>query len=435
MPCRLLIFCLGLFVCLTVSGRAQPNVTTYDAMTRQLQADTSRCPLLRLTSLGKAAGGHKSLWLVRVADPALTPAQTIRVLVLCRQHGDEPASTEGVLSLLHRLAGGGDPQLRQSLFHVTLYLVPMVNPDGADVNARSNAAGADLNRDWGIFHQPETRAVARLVPLLHPNIVLDAHNWDGSDEYNADCLEIPREAETAQGKTGHALQQEAVRQLAVCGYALHPTAWGADSDPHLAHRWFSQQNILSALIETHSGDPSDVADFQRRQGMYVALIHNLVRHYAADYAVEKPRLEAWEGNYSGDVREAALFPQPALEPPISAPRPPLSRLWLWALGAYGLALWGGRTHPSRLGSPPSRNGRGKRLRAKNVAGGRPSSPTLLLARPHRGFYWGEGGEPKRDGWIPTSRVSSGYYSLARKRLGTETRVRSGQRKAVSIPPR
>ncbi len=337
---------LGLFLLLGTMACAQAlPVTTYAQMTAQLKTDAARCPLLSLTSLGKSAGGHKDLWLVCAADPASDPAKTIRLLVLCRQHGDEPASTQALLGLLHRLAGGSDPALRSSLAHVTLYVIPMVNPDGADVNARSNAVGADLNRDWGVFSQPETQAVARATRLIRPNVVIDAHNWDGGDEYNADCLEVPREMETPQGKAAHALQQAEVRDLAASGYAVHPTAWGADTDPRLAHRWFSHQGILSALVETHSGNPADSADFQRRQGMYAALIHGLVRRYAASYDSEKPYLEVWEGNPSAGFREAALFPlaTPTTPQPRVASRHAPARVWLWALCAYGLTLWGAAT--------------------------------------------------------------------------------------------
>lgn len=340
---RLWIICLGMWLGLALRTTAQPNVTSYAHMTAQLQADAAHCSLLRLTSVGQSAKGHRALWLARLADPAADPGRTIRMLVLCRQHGDEPASTEAILGLIHRLAVGGDPMLRAALAHITLYIVPMVNPDGAGANTRSNGVGANLNRDWGVFHQPETRAVAHAARLLRPNIVIDAHNWDGDDEYNADCLEIPREMVTPQGLASHALQQQAVQDLAACGYSVHPTAWGADTDPRLAHRWFSRQNILSALVETHSGSPADRTDFERREGMYAALIHSLARHYAASPAAEKTELETWEGDSLGSVHEAALFPPlpAAVSPRMFGVSHRLSYGWLWAFGIYGLALWGG----------------------------------------------------------------------------------------------
>lgn len=383
------LFLLGLGLLLGCGTRveAEPNVTSYAGMKAQLQADATRCPLIRVTSIGKSVGG-KVLYLVRIADPSTDTAKTIKLFVLCRQHGDEPAATEAVLNMIHRLAKGSDPLLRRSLGHVSLYLIPMVNPDGADFNTRANAAGADLNRDWGVFHQPETRAVAEAVSSVHPNVIIDAHNWDGSDEYNADCLEVPRETETALGRADHRIQQNAVRQLAASGYALHPTAWGPDTDSRLAHRWFTGQSTLSLLVETHFGATTDTHDFQQRQGLYTALIHGLADHYSAAYAKEKPRLDMLEGTPPPPEREAKLFnPFPSRKPASPASRWPNSYAWLWALGVFGLALWGG----------------------KKAAG--EESPGPIVVRP------------------------LGRYSRFRKREGTETKVRSGQRKPVSFPPR
>jgi predicted deacylase len=306
-------------------------------MTTQLKADAEKSPLVRVGTLGKSATRKRELWIVRLADPNAGPKQTLRLLILCRQHGDEPASTEALLHLIQSVASGGDPLLRSELAHVTLYIVPMVNPDGADAGTRVNGVRADLNRDWGIFAQPETRAVANAAKRIRPALIVDAHNWDGNDEYNADCIEIPREMETRQGRAAHAMQQQAVRDLAVCGYAVHPTAWGEDSNPHLAHRWFVHQNIPSLLVETHSGSPANRADFERREGMYTALVHSLVQHYAAPWMRKaSPEMQEQE------TQEAALFPLPAVPGTIRrvAALPKHSYRWLWAFGLYGLALWG-----------------------------------------------------------------------------------------------
>ena len=351
-------------------------ITTYAQMTVRLQQDAEKSPLVRLVSLGKSASGARRLWLVRLADPKTDPAQTQRLLVLCRQHGDEPASTEALLRLIDGVASGGEPVLRSELAHVTLYVVPMVNPDGAGAGTRVNANGADLNRDWGVFHQPETRAVAAAAKSLRPALVIDAHNWDGNDEYDADCLEIPRERESAPGRAAQAWQRQEVQDLARAGYAVHPTAWGDGSDPHLAHRWFLHEGIAAALVETHYGSPADRADFERREGMYAALVHSLARRSAA----------SWTKQTSGDTDEAALFPPPkttsAARQSASAPRHP--KPWLWAFGLYALALWG------------------MSLRK-----------TVEEARPKR----------------PAAR-----YSCPSKRGKTETIPRSGLRGAVSLPP-
>ena len=335
-PClfRVLQIVSLLLLALVLPARAAMplNVTSYARMTAQLRADVARSPLVSLASLGKSATGRRQIWLVRLRDPKADPKQTVRLLVMCRQHGDEPASTEALLHLIQSLASGGDPALRSELAHVTLYIAPMVNPDGADAGTRVSGVGADLNRDWGVFAQPETRALASAASSIQPALIVDAHNWDGYDTYNANCIEIPREMETPSGRAAHALQQQAVRDLARCGYVVHPTAWGDDSNPHLAHRWFVHFHMPSLLVETHSGSPSDRADFERRQGMYVALVHSLVRHSDAPWLHQPDDHE---------TQEAALFAPPTL--PVAflrtAALPKHSFRWLWALGVYAFALW------------------------------------------------------------------------------------------------
>ena len=372
------LFLLCLFFAAAPLGASPASITTYAQMTAQLHADARKSPLVRVASVGSAAGGARQIWLVRIADPRTDPAQTQRLLILCRQHGDEPASTESLLRLIGAAASGGDPALRSALSHVTLYVIPMVNPDGAEAGTRVNAHRADLNRDWGLFRQPETRAVAAAAKSIHPALIIDAHNWDGNDEYDADCLEIPREMETASGRAAHVWQHQALGDLAASGYAVHPTAWGDGSDPHLAHRWFLHQGIPSALVETHYGSPADRADFERREGLYAALIHSLVRRDQSP----------WTKSVSAETNEAALFPTPA--PPASARRraflPKHSFPWLWVISLYALALWG-----------------------------------MSLRKPAK--------EP------PSKRPAKPRYSYPSKRDKTETISRSGQRNAVSLPPR
>jgi len=363
-PLLLLLLCLP-------AHAARPAVTSYPALTARLKADAARSPLLRVVSLGKSAHGGRDLWLVRAQAPGIDAAHSTRILFICRQHGDEPASTEAILGMIDRLAGGGDASLRAALSHTTFYFVPMANPDGAAANTRKNGVGADLNRDWGPFQQPETRALAGAARRIAPALVIDAHNWDGDDEYDADCLEVPRASVTPLQLAEHELQQNAVRALALSGYAVHATAWGDDAKPTLAHRWFARQGYLSALVETHSGSPADALDFQRRQGMYVALVHALAhRSFPAAPA---------------GTQEAALFPTApptASVPPRRHSAPAPRRMaCLWAFGLYGLALWALRLGP--VGTEPApRKGRYYSIRTVAVSPPR-GTVSVTGARPGR----------------------------------------------------
>ncbi len=110
-------------------------------------------------------------------------------------HGDEP---EGV-GLLKRLIAYVGPRnyLTRGL---RIIFVPVVNPDGLAKGSRLNARGVDLNRNfparnWKMLangrsgkrplSEPETKAIARLVELYPPSLVVSLHaarrsvNWDG----------------------------------------------------------------------------------------------------------------------------------------------------------------------------------------------------------------------------------------------------------------
>ena len=56
-----------------------------------------------------------------------------------------------------------DPEASRILDRLTLVVVPMYNPDGAASNVRlsTNPLQIDLNRDWVLFRQPESRGFYR----------------------------------------------------------------------------------------------------------------------------------------------------------------------------------------------------------------------------------------------------------------------------------
>ena len=82
-----------------------------------------------------------------------------QVFIIARQHPPEVSGAIGMRHFVETIAGPTElaRRFRQSFLVVA---VPVVNPDGvAGGHWRHNAAGVDLNRDWGPFHQRETRAL------------------------------------------------------------------------------------------------------------------------------------------------------------------------------------------------------------------------------------------------------------------------------------
>lgn len=87
-------------------------------------------------------------------------AASKRVLVvLGRQHPPETTGSQALMGFVDRLAAD-TPLARRFRHEVFVVVVPVMNPDGVvEGNWRGNADGKDLNRDWGTFTEPETRAV------------------------------------------------------------------------------------------------------------------------------------------------------------------------------------------------------------------------------------------------------------------------------------
>ena len=104
------------------------------------------------------------------------------VYVISRQHPPEVTGHQGMMALIDAVCE--DTKLANRFRdHFTVVCVPLVNPDGvATGNWRHNARGVDLNRDWGLFRQPETRAVRDAVLSYasregaRPFLFLDYHS-------------------------------------------------------------------------------------------------------------------------------------------------------------------------------------------------------------------------------------------------------------------
>ncbi|HET7572699.1 MAG TPA: M14 family zinc carboxypeptidase [Gaiellaceae bacterium] len=138
-----------------------------------LAAAALAAPVHRVHLLGRSWGG-RPIVATEVGDP-----QGTRVLVVGEIHGNETAGI-AVARALARLRPRG----------LDLWIVPELNPDGVARNARGNAHGVDLNRNfparWKPLHgvhdsgprplsERESRIAGRLIRRLHPRVTIWFH--------------------------------------------------------------------------------------------------------------------------------------------------------------------------------------------------------------------------------------------------------------------
>ncbi|MFW9609383.1 MAG: M14-type cytosolic carboxypeptidase, partial [Aquaspirillum sp.] len=102
-----------------------------------------------------------------------------KIWVIARQHPGETMAEWFVEGLLRRLLDWQDPLSRALLDRATFYVVPNMNPDGAVAgNLRTNAAGANLNREWqtpSLTNSPEVLLVRDKMLETGVDLFLDIH--------------------------------------------------------------------------------------------------------------------------------------------------------------------------------------------------------------------------------------------------------------------
>lgn len=90
-------------------------------------------------------------------------------------HGNEPASTESLLYLIHLILEDSD--YNYLLNKIELAILPMANIDGFLKNDRYAANGLDLNRDHTKMMAPETKASKVAFADFDPHVALDFHEY------------------------------------------------------------------------------------------------------------------------------------------------------------------------------------------------------------------------------------------------------------------
>ena len=153
----------------------------------------------------------------RLADPRVTTRAEAQELIETQAavtwlsygvHGNEISSTDAsMLTAYHLLASRGDVRVADILRNTVVVIDPMQNPDGRDrfvhhfemsegltpdsdrisaehdepwPGGRTNHYLFDLNRDWFILTQPETRGRIDALQEWYPVAYVDAHEM-GSD--------------------------------------------------------------------------------------------------------------------------------------------------------------------------------------------------------------------------------------------------------------
>ena len=147
-------------------------------MMEYLQELAAESDILTISIIGQSVQGRDipALYFSLDNDFGSRRDEKLVVLIYCQQHGNEPSGKEAALVVARDLVNEG----RRLLDEIDLILVPMVNPDGADMNQRRNGNNMDLNRNHVILSEPESLALHSLFLKWMPEVTLDVHEFNAS---------------------------------------------------------------------------------------------------------------------------------------------------------------------------------------------------------------------------------------------------------------
>jgi hypothetical protein len=188
------------------------------------------------------------------------------IMLWSQMHGDEPTGTLAILDSVqflireHRLAW-----VAEMLRLLSIHLIPMLNPDGAEIRTRHNVVGIDINRDALTAVSPEAQALRNIHRKLNPEFGFNLHDQDlqsVGDTPRAAALALLAPPVDAQRSVPHA-RLKAMRLGALVSKALHPFVAGHIAryddayEPRAFGDLFQSLGTSTLLIESGhwSGDP------------------------------------------------------------------------------------------------------------------------------------------------------------------------------------
>jgi len=159
--------------------------------------------ITQLSSIGKSAKGRDLAVMKISSNPGLRNDPRPEFKFIANMHGDEIVGRELMVLLIKDLVTnyGKDAAITKLVDSVQIYIMPSMNPDGADAGTRANAQGVDLNRNFPDFttndnqntlqgRAPETQAVMKwqaahkfvLSANFHGGAEVVNYMWDTAKE-------------------------------------------------------------------------------------------------------------------------------------------------------------------------------------------------------------------------------------------------------------
>ncbi|GIJ93014.1 M14 family metallopeptidase [Capnocytophaga stomatis] len=95
-----------------------------------------------------------------------------KILMWSQMHGNESTTTKALFDVLNYFTKVNYDYLDK----ISLFFIPILNPDGAEMYTRVNANEVDLNRDAFELSQPESKCLRKAYELVKPDFCFNLHD-------------------------------------------------------------------------------------------------------------------------------------------------------------------------------------------------------------------------------------------------------------------
>jgi len=246
----------------------------YDEYWATLTPILQRSASVQREEIGKSSSG-KPLYLLRWGSGPT------KVLLWSQMHGDETTASRALTDLFNYIiANPTDPRVQRWSQQVSLLVVPMLNPDGADGHRRRSTFGIDINRDARNLATPEGRALKAVQEKYQPQFGFNLHDQNprsraGTSDGTAaiSLLAPPPDAKSTETPSFTRAKQLAAF-LAVQLAPLvgnHLTQYDGTYNARAFGDGMSAWGVSAVLIETGSWDKDESKHYLRATN-FVALV-------------------------------------------------------------------------------------------------------------------------------------------------------------------
>lgn len=128
--------------------------------------------VFEMVQAGQSAEG-RSIWLLK------TGQGRTKVLMWSQMHGDEATATMAIVDMMNFLGKSPEhPVAKMIKERLTLLIIPMLNPDGAERFQRRTAQLIDMNRDALVLGTSEARVLRGVWESHKPQFGFNLHDQD-----------------------------------------------------------------------------------------------------------------------------------------------------------------------------------------------------------------------------------------------------------------